>query len=159
MGEHRGAVAVSVEGGPTRAIPVLLIVTPRASGPQQGVVECAAGGILPNLSSPAPNFSARAGDPLAVEVEVRNRCGGPVENESPSLEFSNMDSPVALVNVGGGRYVGTWVPQAWGAQITAHVRLSGPSSAFVRRGRNSSGVGKWARGTRGNPDNNMGVSN
>ncbi len=140
-GEHRGVVVVSVEGGLTKAVPVLLIVTP-AIASQQGSGECGIAGALVNLNSPAPDFRVRTGDPVTVEAEARNGCGDPVREAALSLEFSNRDSPVALGAVGGGRFVGTWTPTLQGGHIAAFVRTA-DSADVSATGTVTQGVRPW----------------
>jgi uncharacterized protein (TIGR03437 family) len=125
-GAYRGEVVVDFTEGNTRVVPVLFIVRP-APGPSS----CVEDSKFVNLTSPPPGFQASTGTPLAVDVEVRDGCGSPVNGLSPAIEFSDYESSVTLMGIGGGRYVGTWTPQTAAQQVTAAVMLPGaqPASA------------------------------
>lgn len=125
-GAYSGEVVVDFTDGRTRFVPVLFIVRPAPGAP-----ECAESAWFVNLTNPSPGFQAATGTPLAVDLEVRNACGGPVNGVSPAIEFSSSEPSVALIGVGGGRYAGTWTPQIAAQQVTAAVMLAGakPASA------------------------------
>lgn len=129
-GAYAGEVVVDFTDGRTRVIPVLYIVRP-TPGPSQGIPECAENAWFVNLTSPPPGFPASTGTPLAVDLEVRDACGGPVNGVSPAIEFSSSEPSIALMGIGSGRYVGTWTPQIAAQQVTVAVILpdAQPASA------------------------------
>ena len=118
VGVHGCNVQISFSDGSSQTVAVLAVVpsggspaaahvgdAPRASG-------CTASGLVVALREPAPRTTVTAFQPVAIELEVRDDCGRPVDGAATSIGFSTGDAAVAASSVGGGIYRGSWTPTA-----------------------------------------------
>lgn len=69
-------------------------------------------------------FSARTGQPVAIELQLAHECGNVVTDGTVVAEFSSGDPPLTLTNAGNGLYTGVWAPIRAAANITVTVRAT-----------------------------------
>jgi uncharacterized protein (TIGR03437 family) len=118
VGVHSCSVQISFSDGSSQTVAVLALVpsggsvaaarlaaAPRAAG-------CTAQGLVVALREPAPRATVTAFQPVAIEMEVRDGCGNPVDGAASSIAFSTGDGAVSAHSVGGGIYRGAWTPTA-----------------------------------------------
>ena len=117
-GAHGCSVQISFSDGSSQTVAVLAVVpasagvaaaqvadAPRAAG-------CTASGLVVALREPAPRATVTAFQPAAIEVEVRDGCGNPVDGAATSVGFSTGDGAISASSVGSGIYRGEWTPAA-----------------------------------------------
>jgi len=102
-GVHDCTVQISFSDGSSQSVTVQAVVS--STG-------CAASGLVVALRQPAPRAILTAFQPTAIEVQVTDGCGNPVDGAATSVAFSTGDPAVSAQSVGGGIYRGSWTPTA-----------------------------------------------
>jgi trimeric autotransporter adhesin len=129
-GVYTATLNVTFSGGALRAVPVTLTVYAGTvgSGSSRKAV-CAATQLLPALTAVSQGFSLPAGWPTPIDVTVVDDCGQPLTNGSVTATFTNGDAPLALSNLQGGMWSGTWAPRsAENVTITVTAQSAPPST-------------------------------
>lgn len=86
-------------------------------------------------------FTVPAGWPTPVEVRVVDDCGQPQNSGSVTVSFSNGDTPISLISLGGGRWSGTWIGRnALTPQVTVTVSADDPETKLRGIFRTAGGV-------------------
>jgi uncharacterized protein (TIGR03437 family) len=67
--------------------------------------------LVANIAGPWQNFSVYRGWPTAFAVDVSDDCGNQENASGVVLSFSNGDAPMAMTNLGGGRWSATWAAE------------------------------------------------
>ncbi len=98
-GTHRCAIRILFGDGTLRTLSVVAQVPGETCGQPVAL-----------LRAPGEGFTATAGMPVNLELELRDGCGAPLDAARVVLNFSNGEAPVALTAVGNGLYQGTWIP-------------------------------------------------
>jgi hypothetical protein len=115
---YHGTIAVLFPGNISRAVAVLLVVTPGSTGasvaaqalPRAAPV-CVPSQYLPLFTSLEQNFSVAQGAPASTAIVVVDDCGNAVTSGTAGSTFSTGDRPLNLVSLGDGRWRATWVPR------------------------------------------------
>ncbi len=110
---YRGLVRLLFDGGLIRTVDVVLVVAAndtarlKPSGRfQNGCIPSQVAPVFQFLGGTAP---IPAGWPAAIEVEVVDDCGAPMEQGSAIMDFQNIASPsLALGHSGDGVWTATW---------------------------------------------------
>ena len=110
---YRGLVRLSFDGDLSRTVDVVLVVPPSDTAQlkparrfQNGCIPSEVAPVFQLLGGTAP---IPAGWPAAIEVEVVDDCGAPMEQGSAIVDFQNIDSPsLALGHSGNGVWAATW---------------------------------------------------
>ncbi|HTM51826.1 MAG TPA: hypothetical protein VL285_24190 [Bryobacteraceae bacterium] len=130
-GTHRGSLTLQFSDGRVRTLGITLLVTPPGTGvsARKGGASadagCSPSALLPAISSLGGGFSVPAGWPMALQVDVRDNCGTPLEDGSVVAEFSSGDPPLSLKPITNGRWDATWQTrggQGSGVTITVKAR-------------------------------------
>jgi uncharacterized protein (TIGR03437 family) len=114
-GVYRAIISIRFQpDNVTRTVTLLLVVAPTAAKTTQRQADpaCTPQRLLPVFRSPGESFAVTAGWPSAVEVEVVDNCGRPMNQGQVLATFSNNDPPLALVSLGAGRWTATWASRA-----------------------------------------------
>jgi uncharacterized protein (TIGR03437 family) len=118
-GVHYCDVQLSFSDGSAQTVSVLAVVPASGSPAAEArtayaprTAGCAVSGLVVALREPAPRAVLTAFQPAAIEVEVRDGCGNPVEGAATSIGFSTGDGAVSASSVGGGVYRAAWTPTA-----------------------------------------------
>jgi hypothetical protein len=121
-----GTITLLFPDGTVRTISVMIVVSP-ASGISDSCPN-------PNLqatmrSLPAYGYTATAGVPTTIEVQVVDRYGnliGPADPQGAvvNASFSNNDASIQLTHIGNGIWTGTWLPVNSSAQTLIKEKLS-----------------------------------
>jgi uncharacterized protein (TIGR03437 family) len=117
-GAHSCSVQISFSDGSSQTVGVLAVVPASGSaaaaqvGDAPRATGCTASGLVVALREPAPRAMLTAFQPAAIEVEVRDGCGNPVDGAATSIGFSTGDDAIAAMSVGGGIYRAAWTPTA-----------------------------------------------
>ncbi len=89
---------------------------------------CVPNRLLPSVTSLAQAFAVSAGWPVAINVEVQDDCGAPLDDGFVSVSFSNGDPPVLLQSLKQGRWQGSWSARNFaGSQVTLKVEAVNPA--------------------------------
>jgi uncharacterized protein (TIGR03437 family) len=123
-GVYQGFVSLGFLDGSSRSVHVLAIVAPAAGSSTgasirpnaSGPAACAPLNIQPTSLSSATN-SVTAGQAVPLHVKVVDNCGNPLTVGSVQATFSNKDTAVNLVSIGGGNWSGTWTPRNSASQV------------------------------------------
>lgn len=91
----RATLALQFSDGTVRAVPIMIVVAP--SG-------CVSHNLEIQWRSPQPSFTAVAGRPLTLELQVADDCGNPLgpsnlPASSVLVIFSNSDTPIQLTHI------------------------------------------------------------
>ncbi len=125
VGVYRGSIKLAFNDGSSQTVDVLMVVSPApttGSVAQRGATAtCTPTKLLPVLTSVGGGSTAPIAWPTAIITQVQDDCGNSIDAGSVAASFTNGDSPIALVNVGGGKWSGTWTP----------VRVSGNTTIRV----------------------------
>jgi uncharacterized protein (TIGR03437 family) len=131
-GVYRGSIKFSFSDLSTQTVDLLLVLSaaPSLSYPaDRGATStCAATKLLPVLTSIASGSVSPVAWPSLVSVQVVDDCGNPISTGSVAANFTNGDSPIALVSIGNGVWQGTWVPQRTSANAAVRVDARMPPS-------------------------------
>ena len=114
---------------PARQLVVAVLLTAAGTALGPGVVRqeaCVPARLVVINRALVANFSARAGWPSLVEVQVNDNCGANVDTASVVTTFSNGDPPVVLAGIGTGRYSGTWVVGRAASQVNVRSSAAAP---------------------------------
>lgn len=115
-GVHGCTVQISFADGSSQSVAALAVVSSTgglaaaAVGEAPRASKCAASGLVVALREPAPRTTLMAFQPAAVEVQVTDGCGNPVDGAATSVAFSTGDGTIAANSVGGGIYRASWTP-------------------------------------------------
>ncbi len=127
-GVYRGSIALSFSDGSVRVIAVVVVVTPGSNSFQNISAAhpkatrdgsgCKASTLVPVFTLLSSGFSATAGFPGQVAVQVVDDCGASMTTGDVITSFSNGDPPLRLTSLKDGNWVGTWTPQRVVSPIT-----------------------------------------
>lgn len=150
-GLRRTALAFSFTGAESRSVDV--VVLGNTAGGAATLSAASTGSVRPAAVTCTPTqlvvvstllgsgFTVPAGWPTPVEVRVMDDCGQPQNSGSVTVSFSNGDTPISLVSLGGGRWSGTWVGRnALTPQVTVTVSADDPTTKLRGIFRTSGGV-------------------
>ena len=129
-GTYQDSITLQFDDGNVRVVRLTIVVStaPGASGQAKRVAQdapsasCQPTQLLPAITSLGAGFGVPAGWPVAIQVQVQDDCGQPLQSGSVVAEFSNGDPPVSLLSLPGGRWDGTWQTKANSTAITVTVR-------------------------------------
>jgi uncharacterized protein (TIGR03437 family) len=116
-GVYSGAVKFSFSDGSVRQVNVTMILRAGAGAadPKSRSAGCEPTKQVLIVPTMADNFALNVGWPVPVQVQVFDDCGTPSNTSSVSVSFDNGDPVLALRNLSGGQYSGTWTPAASGS--------------------------------------------
>ncbi len=116
----------------TIRVALLLVVSAgaTATASKEASADCAATRLLPVFRSPNGGYSATAGWPTPVEVQVVDDCGQPLTSGAVVTEFSNGDTALVFAGTGAGRWSATWA--ARGVDAGVRVKAIAQNNAGVR---------------------------
>jgi uncharacterized protein (TIGR03437 family) len=115
-GAYPGTVSLSFSDNTTQVVNLLLVVSPTAKPSARGPVpeattsSCTPTQLLPVLTSLSSGFSVSAGWPVPIIAQVVDSCGSAINTGTVVASFTNGDSPLSMIPVGGGNWSATWVP-------------------------------------------------
>ena len=132
-GIYRAALTLLFDdGSPCQAVNVLFLVvgagaraTSWTAGPEADGT-CTPGRLYAVHRTLGNSFSAPAGWPSPIEVQVMDDCGTAVANATVVASFTSGDPPLALTSLRNGTYIGTWRPVSTSSQVVVTVRASLP---------------------------------
>jgi uncharacterized protein (TIGR03437 family) len=135
-GTYTGTVTFQFDDGSIQSVKVTLISVP--GGPassanhsgrsiRDGDTACVPGNLVVALTAQSQSFSASAGWPAALGVDVRNNCGTPLNSGSVTASFSNSDPSISLQSLNDGTWQATWqIGNASTAPVSVHVEAFDP---------------------------------
>jgi uncharacterized protein (TIGR03437 family) len=118
-GIYRGNLTLQFSDGRVRDVRLHVIVkkgaagstTAGSSGEIGHSATCAPSKLIPTLTSIGQSFTVPAGWPVALQANVVDDCGNPLDQGSVVVSFSNGDPPLNLLSLrGGGQWQATWSP-------------------------------------------------
>ena len=135
-GVYRGSIKLTFSDNSTQTVDVLL-VTSATAGTLAGLstvpaaTGCAPTKLAPVLTSIGTGFSAPVAWPTPIIAQVVDDCGVVVDSGSVTASFTNGDSALSLLNIGGGMWSATWVPlrNSAGAGVRADAQTLSPALA------------------------------
>jgi uncharacterized protein (TIGR03437 family) len=127
-GVYTGTVSYQFSATAVRSVNVTLVVSNVTSTPAatsglhpNALSACTATQIVPTSTGLVSNFAAPAAWPLALQVNLSDDCGAPINDGRIVATFSNGDPPLILALTDAtGDYVGTWTPRHATNQITVN---------------------------------------
>jgi uncharacterized protein (TIGR03437 family) len=127
-GVYRGSIKLAFGDGSSQVVDVLLVlsVIPGSSN-ERGAAGCTPTKLLPVLNSIGAGFNVPIAWPTPVIVQVVDDCGNAINGGSVLASFTSGDSPLTLVNIGGGLWSATWVPVHSAASTTVRADAQAPS--------------------------------
>jgi uncharacterized protein (TIGR03437 family) len=135
-GVYRGSIKLTFGDGTAQTLDVLLVASPAAgASAQRAATTCTPIKLLPQLQSIASGSLAPVGWPTSVIVQVVDDCGGAINTGAVTASFTNGDSSIPLLAIGGGIWSATWTPvrdsagagvrvDAQSAQLTGTMQVS-----------------------------------
>ncbi len=150
-GLRRTALEFSFSGAASRVVDVVVLGNTAASmatfsaasagSARPAAVACTPTQLVVVSTLLGTGFSVPAGWPTPVEVRVLDDCGQPQSSGSVTVSFSNGDTPISLVSLGGGRWSGTWVGRnTLTPQVTVTVSADDPTTKLRGIFRTAGGV-------------------
>src|SRR5262249_661050 len=147
-GIHKGTATLQFSDGHVLEFDITLAITGSAASPStlrviprgsaddrrhSGPLEandCSSSSLIPALISAGKGFNVPAAWPQALQADVRDNCGRPLESGTVVAEFSNGDPPVNLISLGSGRWDATWRTGNSSDHITIILRARDASGAL-----------------------------
>lgn len=131
-GVYRGSIKLFFGDGSSQSVDVLLVLPATGPASSQAIEEswlrrattstgCTATKLLPVLSSIGAGFSVPVAWPTSLLVQVVDDCGTAIDSGSVIASFTDGDPPLSLINIGGGMWSATWVPQRNAANATVRA--------------------------------------
>ena len=124
-GVYRSALTLAFDDGSVRTVSILAVLAPAAAtgdvssssslAPDgekphsQGT--CTPTKLLPIFTQVATGPSVSTGYPVAVQADVVDDCGSPMNNGSVVVSFTDGDAPLSMINLQNGQWSATWQPQ------------------------------------------------
>lgn len=105
---------------PSQTVNILMITAPAISPVTETAVGCSSTVLQVQHRSLQPGFTAIAGQPTSVEVQVSDACGNPVTpaaNAQVTGFVTSGDATIPLTHVGQGVWQGTWRPVHTGSTV------------------------------------------
>lgn len=118
-GIYRGNLTLQFSDGRVRDVRLHVIVRKHAAGSTTDgssneighATTCAPSKLIPTLTSIGQSFTVPAGWPVALQANVVDDCGNPLDQGSVVASFSNGDPPLSLLSLrSGGQWQATWNP-------------------------------------------------
>ena len=136
-GIYRGVLRLQFDGGLSRTVEVLLVVSPEAvtslkppAGVPQGA--CSRTEVAPLFKVLGGTSPIPAGWPAAIEVEVVDNCANMMTDGSVVVDFASIASPsLALGHAGSGLWTATWNVPAAGSPSMAAVTVTATDPAGI----------------------------
>jgi len=129
-GTYQSSITLQFDDGAVRVIRVTVAVS-SSSGSAGALSDrvasptsCQPSQLLPSIKSLGTGFAVPAGWPVAIQAQVQDDCGAPMESGSVIAEFSNGDPPLSLVPISGGRWDATWQTRSNTTAVTLTVRAT-----------------------------------
>ena len=112
-GVYRGSLTLSFSDGSIRVVAVVVVIIPNGIGSKASrqVDGCTPKTLVPVFTQISSGFTAAAGFPGQVAVQVVDDCGDNMTTGDVITSFSNGDAPLRLTSLKDGNWVGTWTPQ------------------------------------------------
>ena len=136
-GTYTGTLTFQFDDGSIQSVKITLISV--AAGPsssanhlgrsagRDGDAACLPTNLVVSLTAQGQSFSASAGWPAALGVDVRNNCGTPLNTGSVTASFSNGDPAIALQSLNDGTWQATWqTGNTSSAPVSVHVAALDP---------------------------------
>lgn len=127
-GTYRSSITLQFDDGAVRVARLTVVISApggavgsrgaRAAHPAQ----CQPSQLLPSIKSLGSGFAVPTGWPVAIQTQVQDDCGAPLESGSVIAEFSNGDPALSLLPLPGGRWDATWQTHGNPATVTVTVR-------------------------------------
>lgn len=123
-GVYQGFVSLGFLDGSSRSVHVLAVVAPEAGANGSGDLRpntsgsgsCGPLNVQPTTLSATAN-TLSVGQAVPLQVKVVDNCGKAMTSGSVQATFSNKDTAVNLVSIGGGNWTGTWTPRNSATQV------------------------------------------
>ena len=142
-GIYSGNVSISI-GATLQSANVTFVVQPAgsssavASGFKPEATACTPSKLAITETGLPNNFSAPAGWPATLIVQLNNDCGAAVANGSVVASFSNGDAPLTLAGDELGNYSSTWQPSSVNSNMVVTLNATAgtlaPASAQLSGG-------------------------
>jgi uncharacterized protein (TIGR03437 family) len=132
-GVYQGTVTYASATAAAPAVNVTLIVHAPSQTSGQVPASCIPARIISTQTGLVNNFTALAGVPTPLEIELLDDCGSAMTNGEIAANFSNGDPAftLALTNPSAGIYGGTWTPRHSGSQVTVTAQANAPGFSTV----------------------------
>lgn len=139
-GVYRGNLTLQFSDGRIRDVKLHVIVKKGAAGSTAAgsseeighAATCAPSRLIPTLTSIGQSFTVPAGWPVALQANVVDDCGDPLDQGSVVVSFSNGDPPLSLLSLrSDGQWQATWNPSNQeSAQFTITVNAEAAQPAL-----------------------------
>jgi uncharacterized protein (TIGR03437 family) len=133
-GVYHGSLTLSFSDGSIRVVAVVVVIIPSANGPRanesranRSATGCTPTMLVPVFTQISSGFTAAAGFPGQVAVQIVDDCGTSMTTGDVSTTFSNGDDPLRLTSLKDGNWVGTWTPQRVTSPITVTADAAIPA--------------------------------
>jgi uncharacterized protein (TIGR03437 family) len=130
-GVYRGSLSLQFSDGRVRKVSLIFVVSGGAAVSKlssRGAGTCVPGMLLPAVTTLGPSFTAPAGWPVAMDIDVKDDCGEPMNTGVVVATFSNGDAPLALRPLNNGRWQGTWQTGRALPQVTIKIDAERPET-------------------------------
>ena len=147
VGIYPGSITLTFSNSTTQVVNLILVISSSVKPAARGAVPeatssgCTPTQLVPVLTSLSSGFSVSAGWPVPVIVQIVDDCGNPINTGTVIASFTNGDSPLSLIAVGGGSWSATWVPGRGysGAAVRVDANTVNPRAERKHFGERASG--------------------
>jgi len=148
-GVYQDFVTLLFSDGSVRSVQVNTVITPSlaatgasANSDASATATCVPTVLVPAVTSLGPSFSVPAGFPVALEVQVQDDCGNPLNNGRVQVSFSNGDIPLSMQpQLQSGKWEGTWSTNHPASSVVVTVSAQDPTDAITGSRQLTGGLG------------------
>lgn len=134
-GVYQADLTLQFSDGFVRRVGMRTIVTPAVSvtgSTAPGVAEhatasCTPSQLVPAVTTLGQTFGVPAAWPVALEAQVTDDCGNPLNSGDVTASFSNGDPAVSLTPIQGGTWQSTWQSGNGAGPVTVTVTAADPT--------------------------------
>lgn len=134
-GVYEADLTLQFSDGYVRRVEIRTIVTPAASvtdltpqlAGEHAAASCTPTQLVPAITTLGQTFGVPAAWPVALEAQVTDDCGNPLNSGDVRASFSNGDQAVSLVPIQGGTWQSTWQAGNGAGPVTVTVTATDPT--------------------------------
>ena len=148
-GVYQDYVTLLFSDGNVRSVQVNMVVTAAgatggasANGEISATAGCVPTMLVPAVTSLGPSFSVPAGFPIALQVQVQDDCGSPLNSGRVQVSFSNGDVPLNMQPLQqNGKWDGTWSTNHPASSVVVTVSAEDSTATILGSRQLSGGLG------------------
>lgn len=148
VGVYNSDLTLQFSDGTLRRVGVRTIVTPAVAATSSSSAErehaaasCTPTQLIPTITTLGQSFAVPAAWPVALEAQVTDDCGNPLNSGDVTATFSNGDPALRLIAIQGGTWQSTWQSGNSSGPVTVTVTATNSTQALAGTDQVTGGLG------------------